>query len=119
MSDDIPMGPPQRGDLTQGPLFKTLALFSLPVLLGNVLQSLNGSVNTVWIGRLLGEDALAATSNSNIVMFLVFAAIFGISMATTVHCGQSRSCSSRCIWSGWGSTRCFTRGSGQTPCGIR
>ena len=88
MIEDIPPAPPQRGDLTQGPLFKTLALFSLPVLLGNVLQSLNGSVNTVWIGRLLGEDALAATSSSNIVMFLVFAAIFGISMATTVHVGQ-------------------------------
>jgi putative MATE family efflux protein len=85
-----PGGPaqPQRGDLTTGPLFKTLVLFSLPVLLGNVLQSLNGSVNTVWIGRLLGEDALAATSSSNIVMFLVFAAIFGISMATTVHVGR-------------------------------
>ena len=80
--------PPQRGDLTTGPLFKTLVLFSLPVLLGNVLQSLNGSVNTVWIGRLLGEEALAATSSSNIVMFLVFAAIFGISMATTVHVGR-------------------------------
>jgi Na+-driven multidrug efflux pump len=54
-----PGGPPQmRGDLTHGPIFRTLALFALPVLLGNVLQSLNGSVNTVWIGRLLGEDAL-------------------------------------------------------------
>ena len=101
MNDDVPTGPPpagdlmfpsdgapQRGDLTRGPIFKTLALFSLPVLLGNVLQSLNGSVNTVWIGRLLGEDALAGTSSSNIVMFLVFAAIFGVSMATTVHVGM-------------------------------
>ena len=81
-------GAPLSGDLTQGPLFKTLVLFSLPVLLGNVLQSLNSSVNTIWIGRLLGEDALAATSSSNIVMFLVFAAIFGISMATTVNIGR-------------------------------
>ena len=79
LPSDIPLARPS-GDLTQGPLFKTLVLFSLPVLLGNVLQSLNGSVNTVWIGRLLGEEALAATSSSNIVMFLVFAAIFGISM---------------------------------------
>lgn len=60
MSDEIPTGlpqrgdltipsdgAPQRGDLTQGPIFKTLAIFSLPVLLGNVLQSLNASVNTV------------------------------------------------------------------------
>jgi len=95
MSDDLPSaapprgGPPQRGDLTQGPIFKTLALFALPVLLGNVLQSLNASINTVWVGRLLGEDALAATASSNIVMFLVFGAIFGISMATTVHVGQN------------------------------
>jgi len=37
---------------------------------------------------LLGEEALAATASSNIVMFLVFGAIFGISMATTVHVGQ-------------------------------
>ena len=88
MSEVTPPGPPQRGDLTQGPIFKTLALFALPVLLGNVLQSLNASVNTVWIGRLLGEDALAGTLSSNITMFLVFAAIFGISMATTVHVGQ-------------------------------
>ena len=90
MTEDTAIpAPPLRGDLTQGPLLKTLALFALPVLLGNVLQSLNGSVNTIWIGRLLGEDALAATATSNIVMFLVFGAIFGISMATTVHVGQN------------------------------
>ena len=89
MSEDAAITAPVRqGDLTQGPLLKTLALFSLPVLLGNVLQSLNSSVNTIWIGRLLGEDALAATSSSNIVMFLVFGAIFGISMATTVSIGR-------------------------------
>jgi len=47
MSDKPSSPAAQRGDLTQGPLFKTLALFSLPVLMGNVLQSLNASVNTV------------------------------------------------------------------------
>lgn len=88
MSDQPPSPATRRGDLTQGPLLKTLALFSLPVLMGNVLQTLNGSINTMWVGRLLGEDALAATASSNIVMFLVFGAIFGISMATTVRVGQ-------------------------------
>ncbi|MFM5917353.1 MAG: MATE family efflux transporter [Novosphingobium sp.] len=95
MSDDLPPagpprgGPQMRGDLTQGPIFRTLILFALPVLFGNVLQSLNASVNTVWVGRMLGEDALAATASSNIVLFLVFGLIFGISMATTVHVGQN------------------------------
>ncbi|WP_296674879.1 MATE family efflux transporter [Novosphingobium sp.] len=81
--------PPRRGDLTSGPIRRTLLLFALPTLMGNVLQSLNASINTVWIGRLLGEAALTATANCNIVMFLVFAAVFGLSMATTVRVGQS------------------------------
>lgn len=58
-----------RPSLTEGPIAKTLILFSLPILLGNVLQTLNGSINAVWIGKYLGEGALAATSNANIIMF--------------------------------------------------
>ncbi|MGF7154684.1 MATE family efflux transporter [Novosphingobium gossypii] len=77
-----------RGDLTRGPILKTLLMFSIPMLLSNVLQTLNGSINAIWVGRLLGESALAATANANIVMFLVFAAVFGFGMATTVRVGQ-------------------------------
>ncbi len=80
--------PVARGDLTSGPIRRTLVLFALPTLMGNVLQSLNASINTVWIGRLLGEAALTATANANIVLFLIFAATFGLSMATTVAVGQ-------------------------------
>lgn len=80
--------PAMRGDLTRGPILKTLLLFSIPMLISNVLQTLNGSVNAIWVGRLLGESALAATANANIVMFLVFAAVFGFGMATTVRVGQ-------------------------------
>jgi len=84
-----PRRPAQRsGDLTEGPIFKTLLAFSLPMLLSNVLQTLNGSVNAIWVGRLLGESALAATANANVVMFLLFAAVFGFGMATTVRVGQ-------------------------------
>ncbi|HKT85438.1 MAG TPA: MATE family efflux transporter [Novosphingobium sp.] len=77
-----------HGDLTQGPIFRTLMLFSIPMLLSNVLQTLNGSVNAIWVGRLLGESALAATANANVVMFLMFATVFGFGMATTVRVGQ-------------------------------
>lgn len=80
--------PDMRGDLTQGPIFRTLMLFSIPMLLSNVLQTLNGSVNAIWVGRLLGESALAATANANLVMFMLFAAVFGFGMATTVRVGQ-------------------------------
>ncbi|RKF21092.1 MATE family efflux transporter [Altericroceibacterium spongiae] len=79
---------PMRGDLTQGPIFRTLILFSLPTLLSNSLQSLNGTVNSIWVGRLIGENALAATANANIIMFLVMSAAFGFGMAGTVKIGQ-------------------------------
>ncbi|TDW68936.1 putative MATE family efflux protein [Novosphingobium sp. PhB55] len=77
-----------KGDLTQGPILKTLMVFSVPMLISNVLQTLNGSVNAIWVGRLLGEAALAATANANVIMFLLFALVFGFGMATTVRVGQ-------------------------------
>ena len=80
---------PLRGDLTQGPLLRTLMLFALPQLVGNVLQSLNGSINAIWVGQLLGDGALAATANANIIMFLLFALVFGFGMAATVKVGQA------------------------------
>ena len=57
--------------LTEGPIPKVLLLFSLPILFGNVLQTLNGSVNAIWVGSYLGEAALTATSNANLLMFLL------------------------------------------------
>ncbi|MGN6497839.1 MAG: MATE family efflux transporter [Tsuneonella sp.] len=75
-------------DLTSGPVMRTLVVFALPTLGSNLLQSLNGTVNSIWVGRLIGDAALAATANANIVMFLVFAAVFGFGMAATVKMGQ-------------------------------
>ena len=75
-------------DLTTGPISSTLLLFALPTLGSSILQSLNGSINAVWVGRFLGEEALAATSNANLVMFLMFAGVFGFGMAATILVGQ-------------------------------
>lgn len=68
---------------------KSLLLFSLPLLFGNVLQSLNGSINSIWIGHFLGENAFAGTANANNVMFLLIGTIFGIGMAATILVAQS------------------------------
>lgn len=76
-------------DLTVGPVAKTLFLFALPSLGVNILQSINHSVNSVWIGRYLGEEALAATSNAGMIIFLMFSTLFGFSMATTILVGQN------------------------------
>lgn len=74
--------------LTEGPIARTLLRFTMPILLGNVLQSLNGSVNSVWVGKYLGEAALTATSNANSIMFLLLGGAFGVSMAATILVAQ-------------------------------
>ncbi|WP_205481469.1 MATE family efflux transporter [Sphingomonas arenae] len=76
-------------DLTQGSIGPTLLAFALPTLASSILQSLNGTINAIWVGRFLGEDALAATSNANMVMFLLTAFVFGFGMASTILIGQS------------------------------
>lgn len=83
------MARPGQRDLTQGDVGRTLLLFALPTLGSNILQSLNGSINSIWVGRFLGESALAATSNANIIMFLMFSAVFGFGMAATILVGQA------------------------------
>jgi putative MATE family efflux protein len=74
--------------LTEGSISRGLVQFALPILFANVLQSLNGSVNSIWVGRFLGEAALTATSIANTVMFLLIAAAFGVAMAATILIGQ-------------------------------
>jgi putative MATE family efflux protein len=74
--------------LTEGSIPRALLAFSLPILCGNVLQSVNGSVNAIWVGKYLGVAAFAAVGNSNVVMFLLFGVLFGFSMASTVLVAQ-------------------------------
>ena len=78
-----------RRSLTEGSIRVGLFKFSLPILFANILQSLNGSVNSIWVGRYLGEAALTATSNANTVMFLLIGAAFGVALAATILIGQS------------------------------
>ncbi|MFC5742298.1 MATE family efflux transporter [Dyella tabacisoli] len=79
----------RRPVLTEGPIARTLLMFALPILGSTVLQSLNASVNAMWIGHYLGESALSAISNANLILFLLLSAVFGISMACTILIGQS------------------------------
>ncbi|MGY0611365.1 MATE family efflux transporter [Luteimonas sp. A501] len=83
------MAKPSTRDLTAGAIAPTLLVFALPILAGNVLQSLNGSVNAVWVGRFLGEEALVATANANNIMFFLLGSVFGIGMAATILVAQA------------------------------
>ena len=75
--------------LVDGPIARTLVLFSLPILASNVLQSLNASINAAWIGHLLGTKALTAAANANTLLFFLLSISFGLTIAATILIGQS------------------------------
>ena len=84
-------------DLTTGPIGSTLIAFALPVLGSNILQSLNGSANAVWVSHVLGEAALTATSNANQILFLMLGAVFGFSMASNILIGHATGAGDRAM----------------------
>jgi putative MATE family efflux protein len=83
-----PAPAPLRGDLTRGPILKTLLLFSIPTLLANLIQTLNGTINSIFVGQLIGEGAVAATANGNMILFVIFSIIFGFGTASSILIGQ-------------------------------
>ena len=84
--------PPARSgqrDLTTGPIGRTMFLFALPVLGTSVVQTANASINAYWVGNLIGERGIAATTNANNILFLLLAAVFGVGLAATILVGQA------------------------------
>lgn len=78
-----------KPDLTTGPIARTLLVFALPILGSNILQSINGSANAIWVSHLLGEAALTATANANQIFFLILSGVMGVTLAANVMIGQA------------------------------
>ena len=76
-------------NLTEGNIFKTLVKYSAPIVLGDLLQASYSSIDALWVGRLIGADALAAISASGPIMFLIIALVIGIAIATVIMVGQA------------------------------
>ncbi|NLA58381.1 MAG: MATE family efflux transporter [Firmicutes bacterium] len=75
-------------DFTEGSIPRHLVAFALPMLLGNLLQALYNTVDSIWVGRFLGANALAAVSVGFPVFFALIAMVNGITMATTILVSQ-------------------------------
>ncbi|MCM1048496.1 MAG: MATE family efflux transporter [Clostridiales bacterium] len=70
-------------DLTQGNIMKKLLKFAFPIMVGNVLQQLYNVVDTLIVGRFLGENALAAVGSSYTLMVFVTSIILGLCMGSS------------------------------------
>lgn len=71
------------------PLWRTFIVFLAPMMLANVLQSLSGTINNIFLGHLLGVEALAAAIVFFPVMFFFIAFVMGLGAGASVLIGQA------------------------------
>ena len=69
-----------KRDLTTGPITKTMLLFALPMILGNILQQCYNLVDTWIVGVYLGSDALGAVGSAYTLMTFLTSLIIGMCM---------------------------------------
>ncbi len=77
-------------DFTVGSIPRKLVLFSLPILLANLLQASMQLVNGLWVGNLLGSEAFAAVTVATTVLLVVLAFVLGMNNATLTIFAQLR-----------------------------
>jgi putative MATE family efflux protein len=71
------------------PLWVLFFIFLVPMMLSNILQSASQTLGSVFLGRLIGTDALAAVSAVFPVVFFLFAFLIGIASGSSVLIGQA------------------------------
>jgi putative MATE family efflux protein len=76
-------------DLSEGHVFRLLISFSIPMILGNLFQATYSIIDGIFVGRMLGHQALAAVSISTPLVFFLVAILIGLGIAAIVMVGQA------------------------------
>ena len=71
-----------RQDLTTGPVAKTMLLFSLPLIAGDMLQQLYNVADTLIVGRFLGAEALGAVGSAYTLMTFLTSILLGLALGS-------------------------------------
>jgi putative MATE family efflux protein len=80
---------PVRRTADPRPLWRVFLAFLGPMVLANVLQSMSGTINAVFIGQMLGTHALAAASAVFPIIFFLISLVIGIGAGASVLIGQA------------------------------
>ena len=72
------------GKLTEGNITRALIKFSIPMILGNLLQQLYNVADTFIVGHYIGTDALAAVGSSFTIMTFLTSIILGLCMGSGI-----------------------------------
>ena len=75
--------------VNQQKLWKNFLFFLLPLIATNILQNLSGTINTVFVGQMMGVHAIAAVSVYFPILFCLMAFVIGLSAGATVLVGQA------------------------------
>ena len=75
--------------MTEGNIFKILVLFSIPLILGNLLQQMYNTVDSIIVGNYVGSNALAAVGSSTSLIYLLIAFSQGASVGAGVVIAQA------------------------------
>ena len=75
-------------DMCNGPIFKKLIIFSLPLILSGCLQLLFNAADIIVVGRFTGNQALAAVGSTSALINLLVNMFIGISVGANVVLGK-------------------------------
>ena len=78
----------QTTDMTHGPVFRQMAVFALPVLLGMLCQRIYNFADVYIVGKFLGDQALAAVSISGSAMYMMTSVMMGVTTGVSVVVSQ-------------------------------
>ena len=73
-------------DLTKGHVMKTMSVFALPMIFGNLLQQGYNIVDTWVVGHIAGPDALAAVGAAFALMTFLTSVLLGLCMGSGTVC---------------------------------
>ncbi len=71
-------------DMTQGRIFPLIIKFTIPLVLGNLLQLTYNAVDSIIVGRFVGDGALAAVGTGNPLITLILLFVQGICLGASV-----------------------------------
>lgn len=83
-----PMKAAKKVDMTQGSIMKRVLLFALPICVGNVLQQLYGTVDTLVIGNFCGSVSLAAVGTSSQPVEILLCVFLGLGTGVSILVSQ-------------------------------
>ena len=78
----------QATDMTVGEPWKQIIRFTIPMLLGNIAQQLYNTVDSIVVGRYVGDNALAAVGSAMPILNLLLVLFIGISMGASIMVAQ-------------------------------